>query len=189
MAIHGCVRSRETSLLLRVRVATGCQRERERVQRTSNRGNVLPFCCIAQFILSNPIGIGKNEKGGKYTLRDGRDREKKEEREKKASYTRALFNLDARKHWINDLRERKTPFTEPFRLHGGDGVSRRILGYGKIHGIPREGERNKRERNAAPGTRDARKRVFNVFSSGAEPLGAHLDGIKSGHPFENRPCS
>lgn len=31
----------------------------------------LPFCCIAQFILSNPIGIGKNEKGGKYTLRDG----------------------------------------------------------------------------------------------------------------------
>lgn len=70
MAIHGCVGSRET-LVACTRRNWLPERERERVQRTSNRGNVLPFCCIAQFILSNPIGIGKKEKGGKYTLRDG----------------------------------------------------------------------------------------------------------------------
>lgn len=185
MAIHRCVGSRETLVACTRRNWRRREREREFKEQVIVATYYLSAVSLSLFSRTRLESVRtRKEENTRLGMV-----EKKEEREKKASYTRALFNLDARKHWINDLRERKTPFTEPFRLHGGDGVSRRILGYGKIHGIPREGERNKRERNAASGTRDARKRVFNVFSSGAEPLGAHLDGIKSGHPFENRPCS
>lgn len=89
---------------------------------------------------------------------------------------RAPFNLGARKHWINDSRERERDL--PFNgFHGGDGVS---LDTERYTGIPREGGRNKTGKETRQpgvgGTRHARKRVFNVFSSGAEPLGAHLDG-------------
>ena len=91
---------------------------------------------------------------------------------------RAPFNLGARKHWIN-AREIREIEKGTFLSTVSTAVTC-ILGYGKIHGIPREGGRNKTGKETRQpgvgGTRHARKRVFNVFSSGAEPLGAHLDG-------------
>lgn len=110
-----------------------------------------------------------NDESGRGEHEEMAEKNREEKRGK-----RAPFNLGARKHWINDSREReKGTFLST--------VSTAVTVYPWIRKDTRDpaGEWKKQngERDTGVGgTRHARKRVFNVFSSGAEPLGAHLDG-------------